>query len=125
MLRRTLRRWAMAGSMVLACGATPAHWARGESITWDRASPFQACLAAGLDKWLETQVAVLTNDDPASWKMDDVLVAEWTVETLASCKTRAGSVDEAAETRFTKYMAQWRQHVQALVESVRERGKPD
>lgn len=94
-------------------------------ITWDRINPFQRCLAAGLDKWLEAQVDLLTNEDPASWRMDDRSVAQWTVDALAACRARAGGGDEATEARFTTYMAQWRRHVFELVEAVREKGKPD
>jgi hypothetical protein len=98
---------------------------RGAEITWDRVSPFQGCLAAGLNKWLEAQVDTLTNDDPASWRMDDVAVFKWMIGELASCKAKAGSSDQATEMSFTKYMAQWRDHVYQRVEDVRQKGKPD
>jgi hypothetical protein len=93
-------------------------------ITWDRTNPLQGCLAAGLDKWLTAQVEILTNEDPASWRLDDMVVAKWTLDTLASCKAKAGG-DAATESRFTAYMAQWREHVQDLVDVVRQGNKPD
>jgi hypothetical protein len=94
-------------------------------IAWERVTPFQGCLAAGLDKWLEVQVDTLTNEDPATWRIDDMAVATWTIDALAACKAKAGGGDEATESRFTKYMAQWRRHVFELVENVRQQGKPD
>ncbi len=84
---------------------------RAAEIAWERVTPFQGCLAAGLDKWLEVQVDTLTNEDPAAWRIDDMAVATWTIDALAACKAKAGGGDEATESRFTKYMAQWRRHV--------------
>jgi hypothetical protein len=99
--------------------------ASGAEISWDRINPFQGCLKADLDKWLETQVDTLTNEDPASWRMDDNAVFMWTIHALASCKAKTGGSDAATETRFTQHMAQWRQHVHERVEDVRQKGKPD
>ena len=118
------------GGIIFACAmllglAGQLASARAAEITWDRISPFQGCLAAGLDKWLETQVDTLTNEDPASWRIDDMAVATWTVDELAACKAKAGGGDEATENRFTKYMAQWRRHIYELVENVRQKSKPD
>jgi hypothetical protein len=111
-------------AILLGLGAqTPS--APAAEITWERATPFQGCLAAGLDKWLEVQVDTLTNEDPATWRIDDMAVATWTVDELAACKARAGGGDEATESRFTRYMAQWRRHIYELVENVRQQGKPD
>jgi hypothetical protein len=118
------------GGILLACAMllglsvrTPA--ARAAAITWERTSPFQGCLAADLDKWLQAQVDVLTNEDPATWRLDDMAVAKWTIDVLAACKARAGGGDKATESRFTQYMAQWREHVQDLVDSVRQQSRPD
>jgi hypothetical protein len=101
------------------------HSARAAEITWDRIGPFQGCLAADLDKWLEVQVDALTNENPASPRVDDAGVFLWTVDVVASCKAKAGGGDEATEANFRRYMAQWRQHVHELVENVRQQGKPD
>ena len=99
--------------------------AKAAEITWDKISPFQGCLAAGLKGWLDAQVDVLTNEDPATWKMDDRSVAAWTLDALAACKAKAGGGEEATEASFTRYMAHWRRHIYDLVENVRQRGKPD
>ena len=120
-------RW---GGILLACAMlsglsaeTPA--AHAAEITWERTNAFQGCLAADLDKWLQAQVDVLTNEDPATWRLDDMGVAKWTIDVLAACKTRAGGGDKATESRFTQYMAQWREHVQDLVDIVRQQSRPD
>ena len=118
------------GGILFACAVLLGPVAQSVSvgaseIIWERATPFQGCLAAGLDKWLAAQVDTLTNEDPATWRMDDMAVAAWTVDELAACKAKAGASDEVTETRFTKYMAQWRRHIYELVENVRQTGKPD
>ena len=98
--------------------------ARAAEITWGRIGPFQGCLAAGLDKWLETQVDNLTNGNSASPRIDDGAVFTWTQDALDGCKARAGGGDEATETRFRQHMAQWRQHVHERVEDVAIRASP-
>jgi hypothetical protein len=117
------------GSWLFACaillGLAAGGPAGAAEITWDRINPFQRCLAAGLDKWLEAQVDLLTNEDPASWRTDDMAVFTWTQNAVAACKAKAGGGDEATETRFRKHMARWREHVYELVEVVRQKGKPD
>ena len=107
--------------MLTGLSAPPARVAE---IVWERTNPFQGCLAAELDRWLQVQVNVLTNDDPADWHVDDRAVAKWTVDVLAACKTKAGG-DEATEKRFTAYMAHWREHVQDLVDNLRQGDKSD
>jgi hypothetical protein len=111
-------------AILLGLGAQTPSTVAAE-ITWERVTPFQGCLAAGLDKWLEVQVDTLTNEDPDSWRIDDMAVATWTLDALAACKAKAGGGDEVTEIRFTRYMAQWRRHVYELVENVRQKGKPD
>ncbi len=112
--------WAMLPGLSVQAPA-----ARAAEIAWERTNPFQGCLAAELDTWLQVQVNVLTNDDPADWHVDDRAVAKWTVDVLAACKTKAGGGDEATEKRFTAYMAHWREHVQDLVDNLRQGDKPD
>jgi hypothetical protein len=127
MSRRKSPRWGgalFASVILLVMGAQPTS-GRAAEIAWERTNPFQGCLAASLDKWLEAQVDLLTNEDPATWRTDDRSVATWTVEALAACKAKTGGGDEATEATFTKYMAQWRRHVYELVEAVRQKGKPD
>lgn len=121
---RPLRAGALSAWAILVSLAAPVP-ARAAEITWERTSPFQGCLAADLDKWLQAQVDVLTNEDPATWRLDDMAVAKWTIDVLAACKARAGGGDKATESRFTQYMAQWREHVQDLVDSVRQQSRPD
>ena len=118
------------GGILFACAillglGAQAPSARAAEITWDRVTPFQGCLAAGLDEWLEAQIDNLTNGNPASPHIDEGAVFTWTQNALAGCKAKAGGGDEATETRFRKHMAQWRQHVYERVEDVRQKGKPD
>src|SRR5436190_4120333 len=83
--------WACAILFGLGAHAPPATAAE---ITWDRSSPFQGCLEAGLAKWLEVQVDNLTNENPASKRIDDGAVFLWARDAVASCKAKFGDGDE-------------------------------
>ena len=118
------------GGVVVACAmllapAAGTSAARAAEIPWERSGPFQVCLATGLERWLDAQVDILTNEDPASWRIDDGVVAKWTVDQLIACKAKSGSGDSVTEERFVRHMAQWRRHIHDMVERVRQQVKPD
>lgn len=92
---------------------------------WDRTGPFQACLDGRLEKWVNARAALVLNEDPRASDVDDAAVAKWTVETLDVCRTQAGGGDQDSQARFAKHMASWRNHIHELVQSIRERSRPD
>jgi len=113
--------------VLLTCAAfltAMAGSATGAQI-WERPGPFQACLQGGLETWLSTRVELIVNEDAKAGDIDDASVARWAAETLAACRVQAGGGDQASEARFTKHVAQWRQHIYDRVQSIRERVRPD
>ena len=92
---------------------------------WERAGPFQACLEGRFETWLNARVELIVNEEPKAGNIDDASVAKWAADTLTACRVQAGGGDEASEARFTKHMAQWRQHIYERVQSIRERIRPD
>ena len=113
--------------VLLTCAAfltAMAGSATGAQI-WERAGPFQACLEGRFETWINARVELIVNEEPKAVDIDDASVAKWAAETLAACRVEAGSGDEASETRFTKHVAQWHQHIYARVQSIRERVRPD
>jgi hypothetical protein len=91
----------------------------------ERAGPFQACLEGRFETWLNTRVEIIVNEEPKAGDIDDASVAKWAAETLVACRVQASGGDEASEARFTKHVAQWRQHIYDRVQSIRERVRPD
>ena len=94
-------------------------------ITWAKKGEFEACLESSLDKWLAARAALEVNEDPAAALLDNAAVATWTLETLAQCRARGGTAEAASEDRFTKYMAQWRQHIYDLAADIRKKNNSD
>ncbi len=68
---------------------------------------------------------LVVNEDPKAGDIDDASVARWTVETVGTCRAQAGGGDQDVEARFTKRVAQWRQHIYDRVQSIRELVRPD
>jgi hypothetical protein len=99
--------------------------AGADIIAWPKQGAFEACLESTLGSWLKEQAALVVNEDPAAGNVDDMVVAKWTLDTLALCKSRAGNADPESEDRFTKHMAQWRRHIYDLASSIRQRGISD
>ena len=114
-------------AVLLACsGGLASGGARAATVNWGRqVGAFEACLDAGLDKWLQVQAALLVDENPAAAKLDDAAVAKWTVDILAECRARAGSADAKSEDRFTTHMARWRNHIYDLASSIRQKGLSD
>jgi len=115
---------AAAGLAALGVALAVGH-AGADIIAWPKQGAFEACLEGALSSWLKEQAALVVNEDPAAGNVDDMAVAKWTLDTLALCKSRAGSADPESEDRFTKHMAQWRRHIYDLASSIRQRGISD
>jgi hypothetical protein len=100
--------------------------ARAASI-WERAGPFQACLEGRFEKWVQARAELVLNEDTQAGNIDDAAVARWTTEAIGACRAQAGTGggDAASEARFANHMAQWRVHIYDLVQSIRQRSRPD
>jgi hypothetical protein len=122
-LRPRGRGWAPIG--VLLAWAAGVAGASAAPITWDRKGAFEACLESNLDGWLTTQAQLQVNEDPGAAKLDDAVVAAWTVETMDRCRSAGQAADSASAERFTKHMAQWRQHIYDLATDIRKKGMSD
>jgi hypothetical protein len=108
-------------AVVLAVMAASANAA---SIA-ERAGPLQACLEGRFEKWVNSRSELVVNEDPKAGDIDDAAVARWALETVGACRAQAGGGDRDVEARFTKRVAQWRQHVYDRVQSIRELVRPD
>lgn len=91
----------------------------------ERAVPFQACLEGRFETWVNGRAELVVNEDPKAGDVDDAAVAAWTLETMGACRAQAGGGDKDAEARFTKRVAQWRQHIYDRAQSIRELARPD
>ena len=91
----------------------------------ERAGPLQVCLESRFEAWVNGRAELVVNEDPKAGDIDDAAVAKWTVETVGACQAQAGVGERDAEARFTKRVAQWRQHVYDRVQSIRELVRPD
>ena len=80
---------------------------------------------AGSRRGSTRESELIVNEEPKAGDIDDASVAKWAADTLTACRVQAGGGDEASEARFTKHMAQWRQHIYDRVQSIRERIRPD
>jgi hypothetical protein len=105
--------------------AAAAQGADAAGITWARKGDYEACLETNLDKWLAQRAELEVNEVATAARLDDAAVASWTLETMAQCRTRAGVTEVASEDRFTKHMAQWRQHIYDVAADIRKRGDTD
>jgi hypothetical protein len=113
-----------AGAFLLAplgcSGAVPAA-----GIEWGTNGAFQACLDAQAKRWIDARVELVVNEDPAAGNIDDRAVAAWTAQALESCAAKAGPGDHASEQLFARYMARWREHIDAAATEVRRRSRAD
>jgi hypothetical protein len=94
-------------------------------IDWNAPGAFEACLDAQAKTWIEARATLVLNDDPRAGDIDDRAVAAWTAQTLATCRAKANRSDGASEQLFARYMAHWREHIDAAVTEVRRRSPPD
>jgi hypothetical protein len=109
---------------VLGCAAVLAASANAASIA-ERSAPFQACLEGRFETWVNGRAELVVNEDPKAGDIDDAAVAKWMLETVGACQAQAGGGDQDAQARFTRRVAQWRQHVYDRVQSIRELVRPD
>ncbi len=121
---RLLRRGSAALGILLGCGLAVGG-ALASPIIWDKKGAFEACLDSSLDKWLSAQAELQVNEDPAATKLDDAAVAAWTAATIDRCRAMAKAGDAASEDRFSRHMAQWRQHIYDLAADIRRKGQSD
>ena len=107
--------------VALGCsGAVPAA-----GIEWPTNGAFQACLDALAKRWIDARVELVVNEDPAAGNIDDRAVAAWTAQALETCAAKAGRGDQASEQLFARYMAHWREHIDAAATEVRRRSRAD
>ena len=99
--------------------------AKAVPIVWDRTGAFEACLESRLQAWLAKQAELQVTEDPAVANLDDAAVAAWTIETLKQCRASSQAADQASEDKFTKHVAQWRQHIYDLAADLRKKGQSD
>lgn len=97
---------------------------RAADIGWETKGAYQACLETQAKKWIAAKVELVVNLNPAASKIDDPVVAKWTLQALKACGTQAGR-DQASEQLFVKYMARWREHIDAGATEIRRRVRPD
>jgi hypothetical protein len=106
--------------VALGCsGAVPA------GVEWGTHGAFQACLDAQVKQWVAARVELVVNEDPAASNIDDRAVAAWTAQALETCTAKAGRGDRASEQLFARYMARWREHIDAAATEVRRRSRAD
>jgi hypothetical protein len=94
-------------------------------VAAENEGPFEACLQTQAKQWVDARVALVMNDDPAASDIDDGAVAKWTVQTLETCQSKAGRGDQATEQLFVRYMAHWRDHIEAGTADLKRRSRPD
>lgn len=122
MVRRQVAGLAAASALLwLAAAGT----GTGVAAQSGDAGPFQACLQAQAKQWFDAKVELIVNGDPAAGDIDDAAVASWTIQTINTCGAKAGGGDPAAEHLFARYMAHWREHLDAAAVDLKRRARPD
>jgi hypothetical protein len=124
LLCRQKRGLCVIGIALLAATAQVSS-AGAAAISWAKKGEFETCLESSLDKWLAARAELEVKEDPTAAQLDDAAVATWTLETIAQCRARGGTAEAASEDRFTRHMAQWRQHIYDLAADIRKRGQSD
>jgi len=127
MLRRGLRRGQrvlLFGAMI--CLAIPgAMRAHSASLAWELRGPFETCLQSRMEQWINAQAERLANEDPAAGDLDDPNVALWAAGAIETCEGQAGRGSANSEVRFVRHMAHWREHIDAVAQDIRQRGRAD
>jgi hypothetical protein len=118
MMRARSGVWAAAPAGVLL-------WAAAAGPGAAQTGGFEACLNGQAKQWIDARAELVLNEDPAASAIDDAAVAAWTARTLEGCKAKAGRSDQESERLFARYMAHWREHIDAAVTEVRKRSRPD
>ena len=107
---------------VAISGSVRAHAA---TLTWELRGPFETCLQSRMEQWINTQAERLANEDPAAGDLDDTDVALWATGAIESCEGQAGRANANSEVRFVRHMAHWREHIDAVAQDIRQRGRAD
>jgi hypothetical protein len=111
---------------VLACGAMAGvHAVQAGTIVWEKSGAFQTCLETRLNAWVNAKAELVANEDPAAGDINDIEVAQWTIQALKACEIQVGRGDQASEKRFSQHMAHWREHIYAVAQGIRQRGRAD
>ena len=98
---------------------------RAAGIEWNTRGAFEACLDAQAKTWIGARAALVLNDDPAAGDIGDLAVAGWAVQAISTCQAKAGPANGASEQLFARYMAHWREHIDAAVREARRRSPTD
>ena len=127
MMRKRLRhaRCAIFASAAFCGLLAIASAGQAATLDWERGGPFEKCLQARMDQWIGTQAERVANDDPAAGELDDTDVALWAASAIEGCEAQAGRGDRASEMRFARHMAHWREHIDAVAQGIRQRGRAD
>lgn len=113
---------AAASLVVLATHIAPASAA---SLTFTNAGPYEACLQAEAETWLQARAEDVVNGAESVKTLDDAKVAGWTVDALRTCAAKGAAGDPGNEAAFAKYMAHWREHLYELARVIRAKGGSD
>ena len=112
----------IAGVLSAAAGAGPKNaW----TIRWEQRGSFETCLEQRAAAWTFAKAQLVVNEDPSASELDDMDVALWAVRALERCETQAGHGNQTSEHAFSRHMAHWREHIDAVVRTVRQRVKAD
>ena len=124
MLRRSLALvLIIAGG--LSAAAADAEPKNTWTIRWEQRGSFETCLEQRAAVWTFSKAHLVVNEDPSASDLDDMDVALWAVRALERCETQAGHGNQTSEHAFSRHMAHWREHIDAVVRTVRQRVKAD
>jgi hypothetical protein len=89
---------------------------------WADRGTFEVCLEDKAGKWLRRQAELVVTQDAEANRLDDAVVAQWTVEALAQCQVLSSPAEASAEDRFARYMARWRGLIYEVASEIRREG---
>jgi hypothetical protein len=114
-----------AACLVALALAGAVHQTSAAGLAFTNAGPFEACLQAESETWLNGRAEDVVNGAESVKTLDDAKVAAWTVDTLKTCSAKGAAADAANEAAFAKYMAHWRDHLYELARVIRAKGGSD
>ena len=109
-------------TLVLAADVAPSSAA---SLAFSKAGPYEACLQAEAETWLNARAEDVVNGAESVKSLDDGQVAAWTVDTLKTCAAKGAAGDAGNDAVFAKHMAHWREHLYELARVIRAKGGSD
>ena len=125
MLRSSLPLVLTIAGILSAAAATEAEPKNAWTIRWEQRGSFETCLEQRAAAWTFAKAQLVVNEDPSASDLDDMDVALWAVGALERCEAQAGHGNQTSEHAFSRHMAHWRQHIDAVVQTVRQRVKAD